>query len=161
MGKAQHSVREQGTGTGEELHPHADRAHAARAGRRPRVLIFEEHFSARRHLPLMLQALDPTCEAYEAGSLSDARRLLETMRIDLLLIDARLVDGAGLAFAGEFRSLHPATPIVLVSAFDATHLRERVKRLGNATFVSKFALGQHWREILADVLARALARDSH
>lgn len=127
-----------------------------RARRGRRVLIVEDHFALRQHLMVLLQALDPDCQVVDTGTLSDARRLLQTTPTDALLVDVRLPDGSGLEFASEFRSQHPHTPIVVMSAFDANELRKRVDVLSDASFISKFELGDRWRGLLVDLLNRRL-----
>jgi len=123
-----------------------------RKGRR--ILIVEDHFALRQHLLVLLQALEPDCQVVDTGTLSDARRLLTTTPVDGLLVDVRLPDGSGLDFASEFRAAYPDTPIVVMSAFDATELRKRVDRVANATFIRKFEVGDRWRTLLVDLLNR-------
>jgi two-component system NtrC family response regulator len=125
-----------------------------RKGRR--ILIVEDHFALRQHLLVLLQALEPDCQVVDTGTLSDARRLLATTPVDGLLVDVRLPDGSGLDFATEFRAANPDTPIVVMSAFDATELRKRVDRVTNAAFIRKFEVGDRWRTLLVDLLNRRL-----
>ena len=125
-----------------------------RKGRR--ILVVEDHFALRQHLLVLLQALEPDCQVVDTGTLSDARRLLPTTPVDGLLVDVRLPDGSGLDFAGEFRAANPDTPIVVMSAFDATELRKRVDRVSNAAFIRKFEVGDKWRALLVDLLNRRL-----
>ena len=134
----------------------ADRRCGINRRRGRRVLVIEDHFALRQHLVVLLQALDPDCQVVDSGTLSDASRLVQTTPIDALLIDVHLPDGNGLEFAADFHARNPGTPIVVMSATDATELRHRVATMTGATYISKFESGDRWRTLLVDVLNRPL-----
>lgn len=84
-----------------------------------RVLIVDDEAPARRNLRLALAALPGWQVVGEAASAAEARTLMATQAVDVLLLDVQMPVETGVRFA---RSLarHPQPPIVVfVTAYDA------------------------------------------
>ena len=68
-----------------------------------RVLLVEDHASSREPLAFMFDR-EPEFEVLtQAGSLSEAREMLEG--VDLAIVDLELPDGNGVEIIGESRSI--------------------------------------------------------
>lgn len=53
-----------------------------------------------------------------ASSLAEARKVLETLRPDLVILDLMLPDGDGLEFCCSLKSIHPHLPVIMLTARD-------------------------------------------
>ncbi len=81
-----------------------------------RILVCEDDELVRLALAELLMALD--CRVVEAASASQARALLASQRVDLLLTDLGLPDGDGLTLAGWARRQQPGLAVVIASGSD-------------------------------------------
>jgi DNA-binding NarL/FixJ family response regulator len=82
------------------------------------ILLVDDH-------PLILSALKALIEGLRddvtvscADSAAAARALLRESEFQLALLDLQLGDAHGLDLLGEFRTSHPALPVVVISASD-------------------------------------------
>jgi CheY-like chemotaxis protein len=85
------------------------------------ILYVEDETANRALLRAVLSRCgDPTVSAAivrEAGTIAEARRILATERVDLVLLDVRLPDGSGLDLARELSSEpEPRPQVVVMSA---------------------------------------------
>jgi len=117
------------------------------------VLLVDDHPLLRDGVRILLAREPSVSVCGEAGTLAEARRLVEELRPDLVLLDIDLPDGDSLAFVEELRSL-PDPPMVVVlcgrddpSGMDATALR-----LGASAFVSKRTDGDEVLRVVRDAL---------
>ena len=112
-----------------------------------RVLLVEDHTAIREALASSFEG-----EGFEvvgqAGSIADARRMLEEHPIDVALIDLGLPDGYGAELIKELREAHPhAQALVLSASLDRTNVARAVER-GAAGVLSKTA---HLEEVVQAV----------
>src|SRR5689334_12404100 len=59
-----------------------------------------------------------------------AFRHLLARRFDLILLDLRLADANGLDLLPRIRAIAPATPVLVMTAYEVEGLRDRVLRMG-------------------------------
>lgn len=79
-----------------------------------RVLLVDDHATFREPLAFMLD-LEPEFEVVaQAGSLAEARRLLDG--IDLAIVDLNLPDGDGTELIGELRVANPSSVVLVLTA---------------------------------------------
>ncbi len=83
-----------------------------------RILLIEDHLNTRATLVRLLKSWGHAVE--EAETLAQGRQLLKSRRIDLLLTDVELPDGAGSDLMREIRETSPAMPGIALTGFDAT-----------------------------------------
>jgi DNA-binding NtrC family response regulator len=114
-----------------------------------RLLIVDDDQQVRRYLTLVLR--DAGYRTVSCAHFEHARRLLTTSPPDLLLADVRLGAYNGLQLAIEARKLHPSIPIIVMTGFDDSALREEAAHSG-ATFLVKPVPNQE----LLDCIAKAL-----
>ena len=110
---------------------------ARREASRPAVLVVEDLAYFRE---IAKDALAPRYEVHEATSLRDAREILASRRIDLILLDLTLENGEdGLTLLREFRP--KACPVLIYTAEDETELYgeswDRLRALGADDLVMK------------------------
>ncbi|SDT39999.1 two-component system, NarL family, response regulator DevR [Friedmanniella luteola] len=83
-----------------------------------RVFIVDGHELVRRGL-VDLVAAEPDLDVVgSAGSAEAALPLIAASSPDVVLLDARLTEGAGLGVGRRIRSDHPDVPCVLLASFD-------------------------------------------
>lgn len=77
-------------------------------------------------------------EVSTAGNHTDALRLIDEKRPNLVILDVLLADTDGLEVLGEIKASHPKLPVILMTGigFDEELLQEAVKK-GAAGYVSK------------------------
>ena len=81
-----------------------------------RVLLVDDDSMYRRIFTLMLRTLPDVQVVGEAGSLTEARTMLEG--VDLAVLDRVLPDGDGLELIGELRGASPGVKVLVMSAFE-------------------------------------------
>lgn len=75
---------------------------------------------------------------HEAGSIAEARAIVATEALDIVLLDVRLPDGSGLDLAAELRaSDDTAARIVIISASVLPAERSRADASGADAFIGK------------------------
>lgn len=72
-----------------------------------------------------------------AGTLEEGRSLLDTCDYDLILLDLRLPDGAGLGLLRQLRAGRVETPVIILSAADAVEDRIAGLREGADDYLVK------------------------
>lgn len=91
---------------------------------------------------LRVLTLEFTRAGYEvvtARSGAETLDCLRQRRPDFLVVDYQMPFGDGVLVLGKARSLAPGLPMVVLTAHDSTHLRQRALRLGaRAVFAKPF-----------------------
>jgi two-component system response regulator PilR (NtrC family) len=100
-----------------------------------RVLIIDDEPDIRELLEITLSRMN--LQTQSAGSLSEARALLEHDRFNLCLTDMRLPDGDGLTLVGEVQSRFPQMPVAVITAHGSTEAAITALKSGAFDFVSK------------------------
>jgi DNA-binding NarL/FixJ family response regulator len=90
-----------------------------------RLLLVEDHASFRQTLALVFDQQPDFEVVGQAGSLDEARRLMQGRKADMGVIDLALPDGEGVELIEEFREANPGfAALVLTASLDkATHAR--------------------------------------
>jgi PAS domain S-box-containing protein len=82
-----------------------------------RILLIEDHLNTRATLVQLLESWGHS--VHEAETLAQGRQLVKSQRVDLLLTDVELPDGAGSDLMREIRETPSAIPGIAVTGFDA------------------------------------------
>jgi len=89
-------------------------------------MLVEDHIAFREALAFLL-AHEPDLEVVQAGSLAEAREMLEE-RPDVAVIDLVLPDGDGSELFGELRRSNPGISVVVLSAtIEAGHIEDLLR----------------------------------
>ena len=81
-----------------------------------KIMIVDDHALIREVMHHVLQELDTTIEVLEAGNCADAISVADAHPdLGLILLDIKLPGMSGLDGLCEFRTKHPAIPIVVLS----------------------------------------------
>lgn len=100
-----------------------------------RVLIIDDEPDIRELLEITLGRM--SLQTQSAGSLAEARTLLQGGAFDLCLTDMRLPDGDGLTLVGEIQKCYPQTPVAVITAHGSTETAIVALKSGAFDFVSK------------------------
>jgi len=79
------------------------------------ILIVEDEALQREILEDFLKKKD--FQVYSAGNISQAKELLHTKDLDLVLLDWRLPDGDGLELLSFIKENYPHLPVIMITAF--------------------------------------------
>lgn len=104
-----------------------------------RVLIVDDHAGFRASARRLLEGAGFTVVG-EAADGTQALRLAEELRPDLVLVDIHLPDADGRYVAGRISAGHGAPDVVLISSRDIDDLGDSVERAGARGFISKAEL---------------------
>lgn len=117
------------------------------------VIVVDDHLAMRRGVELMLRDAGFRI-AGTAGTLDEARAILERRRFDVALLDVQLGDQSTVELVHELLSRDPSTPIVLYTGYTGTDssLADAVSA-GARGFVLKSSPPQRLTEALRAVAA--------
>ena len=119
-----------------------------------KLLVIEDHALVREGLVQTLRQLADEVEISAVADYDGAVALLENgHRFDLILLDLGLPGIDGLSCLKAFRKRYPATPVVILSAFDDAQTVSKAMKTGAASFVPKTYSSERLLNILHEVLA--------
>jgi DNA-binding NarL/FixJ family response regulator len=121
-----------------------------------RLAIVDDHPVVREGTAALLAGQPDLEIAGTAGTLDDAKPLLDETRVDVLLLDIRMGSDSGLRLLSEavgIRSTEGLPAVVVLTAYDYPQYAEAALRLGASGYVLKTApIGE-----LVDAIRRAAA----
>jgi DNA-binding NarL/FixJ family response regulator len=103
------------------------------------VLLVDDHELIRQGLRRAFERDGDFEVAGEAGTLSDARRLLTLMAPDVVILDVRLPDGNGLEACRKVRADNPEIGIVILTMYAGDDQLFEALEAGASAFVPKNA----------------------
>jgi DNA-binding NarL/FixJ family response regulator len=121
---------------------------------RPVALVVDDHDAVRRALCERIQTSFGQFSLREAGSVDEALKIVETEKVDLVLMDFRLPGRDGVDGTREVLARSPETAVVMVSGFDDFSHRAAASKAGARAFVCKRAIG---RELIPTITSLAAA----
>jgi DNA-binding NarL/FixJ family response regulator len=108
------------------------------APRKARVMLVEDHIAFRQSLALLLSR-EPDLEVVaQAGSLAEARELLNS-RLDVAVLDLGLPDGDGRDLIGELHRANAGIPVLVLSVTIRPGRLEEVMKAGADAVLHKVA----------------------
>jgi DNA-binding NarL/FixJ family response regulator len=106
------------------------------------ALVVEDHVAVRQALCDRIRASFSQFQLREAGSVDEALRIVETEKVDLVLMDFRLPGTDGVNGTRLVLERSPQTSVVMVSGFDDRSHRSAASKAGARAFVSKRAISR-------------------
>ena len=108
----------------------------------PLALVVEDHVAVRQALCERIRTSFSQFRLREAGSVDEALRIVETEKVDLVLMDFRLPGTDGVHGTRMVLERSPQTSVVMVSGFDDWSHRSAASKAGARAFVSKRAISR-------------------
>ena len=104
------------------------------------ALIVEDHDAVRRALRERIQASFGRFRLREAGTVDEALKIVESEKVDIVLMDIRLPGMDGVDGTRRVLERSPHTSVVVVSVLDDSSHRSAARKAGARAFVSKRAI---------------------
>jgi len=104
---------------------------------RIRILLVDDHPMVRRGIRESLSAERDFEVCAEAGDISSALRMLDSVTCDLVLVDLSLGQENGIDLIKRVKEKHPTIKILVFSIHDDSLFAERVLRAGAVGYVNK------------------------
>jgi len=114
------------------------------------VLVVDDEADIRELLELSLMRMGLGCDA--AGTVTEAKTLLEGRRYRLCLTDMRLPDGDGLELVEHIQRQYPGLPVAVITAFGSIETAIRALKVGAFDFVTKPVELKALRELVTHAL---------
>jgi len=119
-----------------------------------KLLVIEDHVLVREGLVQTLRQLADEIEISAVADYDGAVALLKNDPcFDLILLDLGLPGIDGMSCLKAFRRRYPATPVVILSAFDDAQTVNKAMKGGAASFVPKTYSSERLLAVLREVLA--------
>ena len=118
-----------------------------------RLLIVDDHAVVRRGTMNIIADRFPNCVFSEAGTLHEARLVLETTPFDLVMLDISLPDGSGIELTREIRASQPDLPVLIVSMHAKLDFIAAAFQAGASGYMSKESGGEGILQAIETVLS--------
>ena len=115
------------------------------------IAVLDDETEMRRALRRLLTQHGYLVEEYARGR--ELLAVLDSHRIDCLLLDLHMPEVSGFDVLEDFRSRHVTVPVIVITAHDEHGTAERVRSLGGAAYLKK--------PIERDVLLFAIRKAIH
>ncbi len=122
-----------------------------------RVILADDHAFVRRALRKLLEKNPSLLVVGEAGTGTEALRLVQELRPDVLLLDIEMPDMNGTQVVRELRIQHLPVSIVILSACDDPHFIEETLRMGVDAYLTKSEPPVRIREAIQQVSTKYAA----
>jgi len=111
--------------------------HTATGTHRARILIVDDHPLVRSGLRLLIDCEPDLTVCGEAANVTEAMRLVESEKPDLLIVDLSLKESSGLELIKRIKSKNADVKMLVSSMFEESLYAERVLSAGALGYVHK------------------------
>lgn len=123
---------------------------------RGKILLVDDNPRFRQQLRRMIGKLFSNVMIYEAESVEDAMKAVETLAFHLVFIDVILGEQSGIFCAERVKSISPNSRIILISAYPDKEFHRQGLEAGAAAFIDKKMLDSLTiQQIVEDVIHSA------
>ncbi len=116
-----------------------------------RILIVDDHPITRQGLAQLINYEADLEVCGEADGVAQARRMIDELSPDLVLLDITLPDGSGLEVIKDTLAIHPDCQILVISMHEESLYAERVLRAGGRGYIMKQEGGKKIMEAIQKV----------
>jgi len=120
--------------------------------RRQRILIVEDHPVFRDGLAQLIDQTESLSVCGKASDAAQALKLFAASRPDLVLVDISLPGKSGLELIKDLNTLHPETPILVISMHEESLYAERTLRAGGRGYIMKHETPENMLRAIRQVL---------
>jgi DNA-binding NarL/FixJ family response regulator len=118
-----------------------------------RVLIVDEHPAFCLGLNTLIKKIPGYTVAGEATTISDAVKLAEKVRPQLIVLEINLGEESGMDLIHQLKAIIPEAVVLILSMHDERYYSERVLRLGARGFIMKTAPSEKITEAIKTVMS--------
>ncbi|MGH8641523.1 MAG: response regulator, partial [Burkholderiales bacterium] len=118
----------------------------------PIALVVEDHDAVRRALCERIHASFGQFLLREAGTVHEALKIVESEKVDLVLMDFRLPGMDGVDGTRMVLERSPHTSVVMVSGYDDSSHRSAARKAGARAFVSKRAISRELIPLISSLV---------
>lgn len=118
-----------------------------------RVLIVDDHEVVRRGLADLVGSQSDLAVVGEAASVAEGVRLVDAVRPDVAIVDARLEDGSGIELCRYIRQDHNRTRCLIITSYDDDEALFAAVLAGASGYVLKDVRGANLLEAVRHVAA--------
>ncbi len=121
------------------------------------ILVVDDELSMREFLELMLNREGYAVTGAESGH--QANQMLEKQFFDLILLDIRLGDISGLDVLRKAKAIHPATIVIMISAYATAENAVEAMNDGAYDYLPKPFDNDELKDTIANALQRKTLKD--
>ena len=118
----------------------------------PIALVVEDHAAVRRALCERIHVSFGQFLMREAGNVDEALKIVESEKVDLVLMDFRLPGRDGVDGTRMVLERSPNTSVVMVSGYDDSSHRSAATKAGARAFVSKRAINRELIPVITSLV---------
>ena len=118
----------------------------------PIALVVEDHDAVRRALCDRIKVSFAQFRLREAGTVDEALKIVETERVDIVLMDIQLPGMNGVDGTRVVLEHSPHTSVVVVSIFDDLSHRSAARKAGASAYVCKRAINKELIPVLESLM---------
>lgn len=122
-----------------------------------KVLIVDDEVNIRKTLKLILSEYDSYVG--EAGSVDEAKVLINNGVFDIAIVDIRLPDGSGIDILRYVKELSPDTVVLIITAFSSTETAIEAMRSGAYDYITKPFNLDELRIILRNIIEKIVLQN--
>ena len=130
---------------------------SAKAPRKNRVLIIDDHVMVREGVAEIIEHADDLCVCGTASTANEGLEALSKLKPDLVLVDITLPGKDGIEFIKDARAMHPELRVLVMSMHDESLYVDRVLRAGGRGYIRKQEGGDKLIEAMRRVLRGEIA----
>ena len=130
---------------------------SAKAPRKNRVLIIDDHVMVREGVAEIIEHADDLCVCGTASTANEGLEALSKLKPDLVLVDITLPGKDGIEFIKDARAMHPELRVLVMSMHDESLYADRVLRAGGRGYIRKQEGGDKLIEAMRRVLRGEIA----
>jgi DNA-binding NarL/FixJ family response regulator len=116
------------------------------------ALVVDDHDAVRHALCERIKASFDRFELREAATVDEALKIIETEKVDIVLMDIRLPGMDGIAGTRVVLERSPHTSVVVTSIFDDSSHRSAASRAGAKAYVCKRAISRELIPVLQNLV---------
>ena len=120
----------------------------------PVALVVDDHDAVRRALCDRIKASFDQFRLREAGTVDEALRIVETEKVDVVLMDIKMPGMDGVNGTRVVLERSPHTSVIVISGYDDPTHRSAASKAGATAFVSKRAISRELVPVLENLVKR-------
>jgi DNA-binding NarL/FixJ family response regulator len=116
------------------------------------ALVVDDHDAVRHALCERIKASFDRFELREAATVDQALKIVDTEKVDIVLMDIRLPGMDGITGTRVVLERSPRTSVVVISIFDDSSHRSAASRAGAKAYVCKRAISRELIPVLQNLV---------